>query len=141
MFEKAKWISKGTKRDDGSRLFRKSINIEKPVKKETSKEVVKELYIDFKPALTIEQLDARLLKDFNERKNETLNSLMRGLLPQVLINTFLGRIKVDGNKKVNEVTKNERNLILNSLKKFNLSFTKIKINRRKIIFRKDKLNV
>ena len=33
MFEKAKWISKGTKRDDGSRLFRKSINIEKPVKK------------------------------------------------------------------------------------------------------------
>ena len=33
MFEKAKWISKGTKRDDGSRLFRKSINIGKPVKK------------------------------------------------------------------------------------------------------------
>ena len=33
MFEKAKWISKGTKRDDGSRLFRKSISIEKPVKK------------------------------------------------------------------------------------------------------------
>jgi hypothetical protein len=33
MFEKAKWISKGTKRDDGSRLFRKSINIEKAVKK------------------------------------------------------------------------------------------------------------
>ena len=33
MFEKAKWISKGTKRDDGSRLFRKNINIEKPIKK------------------------------------------------------------------------------------------------------------
>ena len=92
-----------------------------------NKEVVKELYIDFKPALTIEQLDARLLKDFNERKNETLNSLMRGLLPQVLINTFLSRIKVDGNKKVNEVTKNERILILNTLKKFNLTFEKIDV--------------
>ena len=92
-----------------------------------NKEVVKELYIDFKPALTIEQLDARLLKDFNERKNETLNSLMRGLLPQALINTFLSRIKVDGNKKVNEVTKNERNLILNTLKKFNLTFEKIDV--------------
>lgn len=33
MFEKAKWISKGTKRDDGSRLFRKSITVEKAVKK------------------------------------------------------------------------------------------------------------
>ena len=92
-----------------------------------NKEDVKELYIDFKPALTIEQLDARLLKDFNERKNETLNSLMRGLLPQALINTFLSRIKVDGNKKVNEVTKNERNLILNTLKKFNLTFEKIDV--------------
>ena len=98
-----------------------------------NKEVVKELYIDFKPALTIEQLDARLLKDFNERKNETLNSLMRGLLPQVLINTFLSRIKVDGNKKVNEVTKNERNLILNTLKKFNLTFEKIDVLEHAIV--------
>ena len=52
---------------------------------------------------------------------------MRGLLPQALINTFLSRIKVDGNKKVNEVTKNERNLILNTLKKFNLTFEKIDV--------------
>ena len=90
-----------------------------------NKEIVKELYIDFKPALTIEKLDERLLRDFQERKNETLNSVMRALLPQVLINVFLNKIKVDGTKKVNEITKNERQLIVNNLKKFNLTFEKL----------------
>ena len=90
-----------------------------------NKEVVKELSIDFKPALTHEKLDERLLKDFLERRNESLNSVMRGLLPQVLINVFLNKIKVDGTKKVNEITKNERLLILNNLKKFDLSFEKL----------------
>jgi predicted Rossmann fold flavoprotein len=98
-----------------------------------NKEVVKDLSIDFKPALTHEKLDERLLKDFLERRNESLNSVMRGLLPQVLINVFLNRIKVDGTKKVNEITKNERLLILNNLKKFDLTFEKLDSIERSIV--------
>lgn len=41
-------------------------------------------YIDFKPALDRETLDARLVRDLSDRKNEQMKNVMRGLLPSAL---------------------------------------------------------
>lgn len=90
-----------------------------------NKEVVKEMYIDFKPALSIEQLDNRLLRDFSEMKNQPLQNVIKGLLPSLLLPIFINKIKIDPNKKVNEITKNDRLTIVNNLKKFSLNFDKL----------------
>lgn len=90
-----------------------------------NKETVKSIYIDFKPALTIEQLDNRLLREFTELKNQPIINVIKGLLPSLFIPIFMNRIKLDSNKKVNEITKNERLSIINTLKRFELSFDKL----------------
>lgn len=90
-----------------------------------NKENVKELFIDFKPALTIDQLDNRLLRDFSELKNQCILNVIKGLLPSVLIPIFINKLKIDSNKKVNEITKNERLNIVNLLKKFPLVYDKL----------------
>lgn len=90
-----------------------------------NKENVKELFIDFKPALTNEQLDNRLLRDFSELKNQSIINVIKGLLPSIMIPIFVSKLKLDINKKVNEITKNERNSIVNLLKKFPIIFDKL----------------
>ena len=90
-----------------------------------NKEVVKSLYIDFKPALSEEQLDSRLLRDFAEFKNQPVLNVIKGLLPSIMVPIFANKIKLDLLKKVNEITKNERLLIISNLKKFNLTFDKL----------------
>ena len=90
-----------------------------------NKEKVKEMFIDFKPALSEEQLDNRLLRDFQELKNQSITNVIKGLLPSVIVPVFISKIRIDPNKKVNEVTKNERLLIINNLKKFTLTYDKL----------------
>lgn len=90
-----------------------------------NKEVVKSLYIDFKPALSEEQLDSRLIKEFSELKNQPVINVIKGLLPSVLIPEFINKIKLDSNKKVNEITKDERKKIIKTLKRFDLLFDKL----------------
>lgn len=90
-----------------------------------NKENVKELYIDFKPALTREQLDNRLLRDFSEFKNQSIQNVIKGLLPSLFIPVFINKTKIEPNKKVDEITKNERNIIIDNLKKFSLIFDKL----------------
>ena len=90
-----------------------------------NKEKVQEMYIDFKPALSNEQLDTRLLRDFQELKNQPVINVIKGLLPAIIIPIFINKIKLDQNKKVNEITKNERLAIISLLKKFPLQFDKL----------------
>lgn len=90
-----------------------------------NKENVKELFIDFKPALTIEQLDNRLLRDFSELKNQNIVNVIKGLLPSIMVPIFINKLKLDINKKVNEITRVERNSIVNLLKKFPLIYDKL----------------
>jgi len=78
------------------------------------------LYIDFKPALTAEQLDKRILRDFEETKNKQFKNSLDKLLPKKLIDTVIEKTGIDENKKVNEVTKKERELLCNLLKNFEL---------------------
>ena len=79
------------------------------------------LYIDLKPALTEEQLDDRILRDFKEAKNKQFKNSLDNLLPQKMISYIIEKSKIPEDKKVNEITKEERKNLLNALKK--LEFT------------------
>ena len=80
----------------------------------------KKIFIDLKPALTFEQLDNRLLRDFDNNKNKDIKNYLPELMPKSLIPVFLNKLSF-GNKKVNEITKENRYEIINKLK--SLEFT------------------
>lgn len=81
------------------------------------------LYIDLKPALSIEQLDKRLLRDFEENKNKFFKNALGGLFPARLIPVMITCSGIDGDKKVNEITKEERKGFVNLIKHFPLTIT------------------
>lgn len=78
------------------------------------------LSIDFKPALTEDKLDGRLLRDFDKQKNKQYKNSLDELLPQKLIPIVVERSKINPNKKVNEITKEERRNLVKLLKHFEL---------------------
>ena len=78
------------------------------------------LHLDLKPALDEKKLDARLLRDFEERKNEDLKNVMRGLLPAGLVLPVLQAANVVAGKKANSVTREERTRLVGTLKDFQL---------------------
>ena len=80
-----------------------------------------EIKIDLKPALTEEQLDDRILRDFSEVKNKQFKHSLDKLLPQKMIPVIIELSKIDENKKVNEVTKEERKKLVQLLKNFTIT--------------------
>ncbi len=78
--------------------------------------------LDFKPALTEKQLDARLLRDFEENKNKNLKNVLKGLFPMAVAEIFAKAIGMDDNKKINEITKEERAKLVENIKNFKLNF-------------------
>lgn len=79
------------------------------------------LFIDLKPALDEKQLDERLLKDFKLFQNKQLKNSLDKLMLRSLIPVVIEKSGLDGEKKVNELTKEERRVLGNTIK--NLSFT------------------
>ena len=79
------------------------------------------LQIDLKPALTEEQLDERILRDFKEFKNKQFKHALDKLLPQKMIPIVIEKTKIDEEKRVNEITKEERKNLVKVLKKFELT--------------------
>ena len=79
------------------------------------------LQIDLKPALTEEQLDERILRDFKEFKNKQFKHALDKLLPQKMIPIVIKKIKINEEKRVNEITKEERRNLVKVLKKFELT--------------------
>lgn len=80
-----------------------------------------EISIDLKPALDEKTLDARLLSDFEKYKNKDFLNALSDLLPQKLIEPLVERSGIDGRKKVNAVTKEERKSFLALLKGLTVS--------------------
>lgn len=74
------------------------------------------LYLDLKPGLTMEQLDKRLLKDFDENKNKHFKNSLDDLLPQKLIPVIVKLSGIEPEKQVNEVSKEERKVLCELLK-------------------------
>jgi hypothetical protein len=81
------------------------------------------LSIDLKPALTEEQLDARILRDFEEVKNKQFKNSLDQLLPAKMIPVIIDRSGIAPEKKVNEVTREERHRIVTAIKNFKLTLT------------------
>lgn len=78
------------------------------------------LSIDLKPALDEKTLDARLLSDFSKKSNKDLINALGDLLPSKMIEPFITISGVDGRKKVNSITKDERLALLHAFKSFDI---------------------
>lgn len=82
------------------------------------------ILIDFKPALSEQKLEARILRDFEELKNKQFKNSLDKLLPQKLIPVVIEKSGINPNKKVNEITKEERKRVVQILKKFEVTIKK-----------------
>lgn len=78
------------------------------------------LKIDLKPALDEKKLNDRILRDFEEVKNKQFKNSLDKLLPQKLIPVVIARSKINPNKKVNEITKKEREELIKQIKDFEI---------------------
>ena len=78
------------------------------------------LKIDLKPALSEKKLNDRILRDFEDAKNKQFKNSLDKLLPQKLISVVIARSKISPNKKVNEITKNEREQLIKEIKDFEI---------------------
>lgn len=81
------------------------------------------LYIDLKPALDEEQLDKRILRDFEENKNKQFKNAIGGLFPAKLIPVMIALSGIDPDKKVNEITREERRNFVTLIKNLPLTVT------------------
>ncbi|NMM62696.1 NAD(P)/FAD-dependent oxidoreductase [Clostridium sp. P21] len=91
----------------GSRVVNKSNNLK--------------VFIDLKPALSSEELDKRIQKDFTKCLNKDFKNSLDELLPKKLINTIINLSKIEPTKKVNLITKEERKNLVNLIKNLSLN--------------------
>ena len=93
------------------------------------------LHIDMKPALTREQLDKRVQKDFETAENMSVKNAMVHLLPKSMIPVLLERCAIPFDKKVNSLTREERIHIVEKMKDFDLTLTGLRDIEEAIITR------
>ena len=91
------------------------------------------LEIDLKPALTDEQLDHRILRDFEENKNRQFKNALGKLFPSKLIPVMVSLSGIDPEKKVNEVTREERQAFVRLIRHLPLTLTGLRDYREAII--------
>lgn len=89
--------------------------------------------IDLKAALTEEQLDARLLREFEAGKNKQFKNVISGMFPSKMFPVILELGKIPSEKKVNEITKAERMEFLRVVKNFPVTITGLRGFREAII--------
>lgn len=81
------------------------------------------LRLDLKPALTEEQLDKRILRDFEENRNRLFKNALGGLFPVKMIPVMVALSGIDPEKKVNEVTREERKGLVSLIKGLPMTVT------------------
>lgn len=84
------------------------------------------LVIDLKPALSFEQLDQRVLRDFEENKNKQFKNAVTKLFPAKLLPVMLELSGIDPEKKVNLISKEERHQFVDLIKNFTCTITKLR---------------
>jgi hypothetical protein len=92
-------------------------------KKHASDKTDLNLEIDLKPALSEEDLDRRILRDFEEFHNKDFQNSLGKLLPRLLVAEVVKRSAIKPDKKVNEITAEERKKLLDVIKHFKLTVT------------------
>lgn len=110
----------------GRRLGTGTVTEARPEKKPVSeKRTAKELTlkIDLKPALTAEQLDQRVLREFEEQKNKQFKNAIDKLFPAKLKPVMIELSKIPPEKKVHEISKEERRGFVELIKNFRMTLT------------------
>lgn len=79
------------------------------------------VWLDLKPAMTEDELDARLLRDFSQRLNKQFKNSLDELLPKSIISYIIKRSGIAESRQVNSVTKEERRALVRLLKAFSLT--------------------
>lgn len=80
--------------------------------------------IDFKPALSREKLDARLLREFEEQNKKQLKNSLHTLMPSKLIPVFIQSCGISPDKALHQITKEERQRMVDLLKDFRFTIFK-----------------
>ncbi len=91
------------------------------------------LTLDLKPALSIEQLDKRILRDFEENRNKQFKNAIAGLFPLKLIPVMIRESGIDPEKPVYEISKEERKEFGHLIKNWNMTVTETRSFREAII--------
>jgi hypothetical protein len=78
------------------------------------------LVLDLKPALDMDQLEKRVLRDFESFSNKSISNCLKELLPVAIIPEVLRRSGIKPDKKVNAITKTERLSLLTNIKNFDM---------------------
>lgn len=79
--------------------------------------------IDLKPALSPEQLDARLLREFEANKNKQFKNALNGLLPAKLIPVMILLSGIEPEREVNRISREERNRLADCFRHFRVTLT------------------
>lgn len=79
--------------------------------------------IDLKPALTVEQLDKRILRDFENEKNKDFANSLNALLPKSIIPVIIEKSGINPREKVNQVSREQRMDLCRVIKEFTLNIT------------------
>ena len=93
-------------------------NVEELLKKGKIK-----LQIDLKPALNEEKLNLRLLRDFDKFKNKQIINSLNELLPKKMIEPVIKKAKIKNEKRINEITKQERENLIHVIKCFEITIS------------------
>lgn len=80
-----------------------------------------EIFIDLKPALSHEKLDARILRDFSENSNKSISNILTLLLPKSLISPILRISQIRPSEKANQITKEMRKNLVETIKSVKLT--------------------
>ena len=80
-------------------------------------------HIDLKPALDEQKLDARLLRDFEERANQNFSSVLGGLVPQSMVGVVAERCGIPASQKAHDIRREQRRKLLETLKNFSISLS------------------
>ena len=126
-----KWNEKEIYKDFGELMFT-HFGVSGPVILSASSYITKKfndldqlsLYVDLKPALTEQQLDQRILRDFEKFKNKEFKNSLSLLLPKKLIDVIIRLSLIPPDKKVNSITKKERHRLLKLIKSMHFKLTK-----------------
>ena len=76
--------------------------------------------LDLKPALSSEELDRRILRDFGDNMNKDFGNSLGGLLPSGIITAVIQKCGISPSRKVNSITRQERNMLCKTLKCFEI---------------------
>lgn len=84
------------------------------------------IFINLKPGLNYEKLENRILRDIESSPNKSIASLLQGLYPQRLAEVMANICNIDGNKKCNSLSKQERRLIIENTLSFEIPISSLR---------------